>query len=213
MDSSWAALAGPLFIFTAEVCVVTISTLRTIFIAQGKKYLAPALGFFEVTTWLFAIGAVMQNLSDVRCSLAFAGGFTLGNFLGILIEQKLALGTVLVRAITARDPAALVERLHEAEFGVTLVEGQGAVGPVRVVLTVVPRKHLPAVVAVLQDFDPAMFYSVDGLQTTAAGVFPLTRRRLAQGLSPVGSQGLSPLAIDCRPSGARRLESRSVAAR
>jgi uncharacterized protein YebE (UPF0316 family) len=177
MDSPWAGALLPLFIFTAEVCVVTISTLRTIFVAQGKKYLAPVLGFFEVTTWLFAIGEVMNNLSDVRCSLAFAGGFTLGNFLGILIEQKLALGAVLVRAVTARAPANLVERLRAAEYGVTLVEGQGTVGPVHVVLTVVPRKHLAAVVALLKEFDPAVFYSVDGLQTAAAGVFPLARRR------------------------------------
>src|SRR3954447_12833495 len=86
--------AVPLFIFAAETCVVTLSTLRTIFLARGRKYLAPTLGFFEVSLWLIAIGEVMKNLSDVRCSLAFAGGFTLGNFLGILIEQKLALGSV-----------------------------------------------------------------------------------------------------------------------
>jgi uncharacterized protein YebE (UPF0316 family) len=168
----------PAFIVLAETCVVTLCTLRTIFLARGMKYLAPALGFFEVTIWLFAIGEVMKNLSDARCSLAFASGFTLGNFLGILIEQKLALGTVLVRAITTRDGAELVERLRAAEYGVTRVDAQGANGPVQMVLTVVPRKDLASVLTIIKDFDPKVFYSVDGLQSAAAGVFPLARRRL-----------------------------------
>src|SRR5262245_11321536 len=162
----------PVFIFVAEMCVVTLSTLRTIFVARGMKYLAPVLGFFEVTIWLFAIGEVMKNLSDFRCSLAFAGGFTLGNFLGVLIEQRLALGTVVVRTITHKDPTLLVERLRLAGYGVTRLDGQGAVGPVEVVLTVVPRKELDKVQAILRAFDPRVFYSVDGLQAAAAGVFP-----------------------------------------
>src|ERR1044071_7902580 len=75
-------LAGSIFL--AEMCVVTIGTLRIIFVARGRKYLAPLLGFFEIMSWLFAIGQVMQNLDNPVCFLAFAAGFTLGNFLGIL---------------------------------------------------------------------------------------------------------------------------------
>src|SRR5438045_1109329 len=78
----------PLLVFFAELCVVTISTLRIIFISRGMKYLAPLLGFFEITIWLFAIGQVMQNLNDAGCFLGFASGFTLGNFLGVLIEKR-----------------------------------------------------------------------------------------------------------------------------
>jgi uncharacterized protein YebE (UPF0316 family) len=100
-----AGLTVPLLIFAAEVCVVTLSTVRIIFISQGRKFLAPLLGFFEVGTWLFAIGQVMKNLNDPSCYLAFAAGFTLGNFLGILLEGRLALGTLLVRVITPRDPS------------------------------------------------------------------------------------------------------------
>jgi uncharacterized protein YebE (UPF0316 family) len=176
----------PVLIFGAEMCVVTLATLRTIFLSRGMKYLAALLGFFEVTLWLLAIGEVMKNLSDPRCSLAFAGGFTLGNFLGVLIEQKLALGSVVVQAITARDAGELVERLRAAHFGVTCVDGQGANGLVHIVMTVVPRKELDAVRAILREFDPNVFYSVDGLQSAAAGVTPLRRRawRLLPLISP-----------------------------
>jgi uncharacterized protein YebE (UPF0316 family) len=166
------------FIFLAETCVVTLCTLRTIFLARGLRILAPLLGFFEVSIWLFAIGEVMRNLGDVRCALAFAGGFTLGTFLGILLEQKLALGSVLVRTITTREVAPLVAALRGAGYGVTSMDGEGATGPVRVVNTVVPRWALPRVKAILDGFDPTAFHSVDSLQSAAAGVTPASRWRL-----------------------------------
>jgi len=57
---SFSAL--PILVFFAELSVVTLFTLRIIFLSRGKKLLAPIVGFFEVTIWLFAIGQVMQNL-------------------------------------------------------------------------------------------------------------------------------------------------------
>jgi uncharacterized protein YebE (UPF0316 family) len=164
------------FIFLAEVCVVTLCTLRTIFLAKGMRFLAPLLGFFEVSLWLFAIGEVMRNLDDVRCALAFASGFTLGTFLGILIEQKLALGSVVVRTITTKDILPLVGTLRDAGYGVTCLPGQGASGPVQMIFTVVPRRLLGHVTAILKGFDPSVFYSVDALQSAAAGVTPPPRR-------------------------------------
>ena len=132
----------PILVFLAELCVVTLSTLRIIFIARQCAVLAPLVGFFEVAIWLFAIGQVMQNLHDAGCFLGFAGGFTLGNFLGMVIESWLALGTVVVRTITHRDATALLESLQQAQFGVTCMDAQGSKGPVKVVFTVVRRKEL-----------------------------------------------------------------------
>src|SRR5690242_4113418 len=93
----------PALVFLAETCVITLATVRTIFIARGMKALAAGLGFFEVSIWLFAIGQVMQHLSSPDCYLAFASGFSLGNFLGVLLEKKLALGRVAVHMMTRRD--------------------------------------------------------------------------------------------------------------
>ena len=169
----------PWLILCAEAVVVTLSTLRTIFIAQGKRTLAPMLGFFEVSIWLFAIGEVMKNLTDWRCSLAFAGGFTAGNFLGILIEQTLAMGSVMVQTITPRDPSPLLQSLRTAGYGVTRLPGQGATGPVHIILSVVPRRELAAVKAILHGFDPELFFCVDSLNSTTAGVGPAPRRGLS----------------------------------
>jgi uncharacterized protein YebE (UPF0316 family) len=165
----------PVLVFAAELCVVTFSTVRIICLGRGQKVLAAGIGFFEVSIWLFAIGQIMQNLSDVGCYLGFAGGFTAGNFLGVLVEQRLGLGTLVVRVITPREAGALVERLRAAHYGATCLEGQGAAGPVTVVLTVIPRKELAGVVAIIKAFDAGCFYSVDDLQSAEAGVFPRER--------------------------------------
>ncbi len=189
----------PLLVFFAETCVVTLSTVRTIFVARGWKSLAPLLGFFEVSIWLFAIAQVMQNLTSPSCYLAFAAGFSLGNFLGVMIEQKLALGNVVVH-ITIREGAReLIESLKQTGYGVTALDAQGATGPVRVVFTVIKRKQLAKVVAIIKGFDPKAFYSVHHLQAAAEGIFPSSKRR-PRGLIPVAVLEVGPLARQRGPA-------------
>jgi uncharacterized protein YebE (UPF0316 family) len=167
----------PLLIFAAEVCVVTLCTVRIIALSRGMKALASLLGFFEISIWLFAIGQIMQNLSDLSCYLAFAGGFTLGNYLGVLIDAKLALGSLVVRIITHKEASPLIDGLKAADYGVTSISARGATGPVQVVLTVIRRREMGRVRAIIEAFDPRAFYSVDQLQSTAQGVAPPRLRR------------------------------------
>jgi uncharacterized protein YebE (UPF0316 family) len=168
----------PLIIFTAELSVVTVGTVRTIAIARGMKWLAPALGLFEVSIWLYAIGAVMKNLSDPSCYVAYAAGFSLGNFLGVFLEGKLALGNLFVRVITRRDTSELIGNLQMTGYGVTTVGARGATGPVQIVLTVIKRKDWDRVRSIIRAFDAKVFYSVDDLHSAAEGVFPAARSRV-----------------------------------
>jgi uncharacterized protein YebE (UPF0316 family) len=185
---SWVASLGEavpaaaLPIFLAELCVVTLGTLRIIFVSKGRKVLAPVLGFFEISLWLFAIGQIMQNLGDPACYVAFAGGSCTGNFLGILIEEKVAIGTSVVRIITHKEAGVLTDELKAAGYGVTSIDARGATGPVQIVFTVVRRKELDEVLGIIKRFDGKAFYSVDDLQSAAEGVFPATRGKSCPGL-------------------------------
>jgi uncharacterized protein YebE (UPF0316 family) len=158
-----SSLVLPLAIFLAEMTVVTISTMRIIFIGRGLKTLAAALGFFEVTIWLFAIGQVMSNLDSPLCFAGFAGGFVTGNWLGMSLEQRLAIGSVLVRVITGLESRTLVDLLREADCGVTRIGAHGLQGPVEIVFTVISRRRLSEVLALVKQFDADAFYSVDEL--------------------------------------------------
>src|SRR5262249_21641453 len=92
--------------------------------------------------------------------------------LGVLIEKKLAIGTLLVRTITNRNANDLADRLQSGGYGVTTIAAQGATGPVKIVFTVIKRKELANGVGLIQEVDPKAFYSVDEIQMAAAGVFP-----------------------------------------
>jgi uncharacterized protein YebE (UPF0316 family) len=150
------------------MAVVAISTMRIIFIGRGLKAMAAGLGFFEVTIWLFAIGQVMTNLDSPVCFAAFAGGFVAGNYLGMSLEQRLAIGSVLVRVITGGDSRQLVALLRDAGCGVTRIGAHGLQGPVEIVFTVIRRRRLGEVLALVRQFDADAFYSIDELQASAS---------------------------------------------
>lgn len=170
---TWAIL--PLLIFAARILDVSIGTIRILFISRGTKFLAPFMGFFEVLIWLLAIGQIMQNLTNVVCYIAYAGGFATGTYVGILIEDKLAMGLLLVRVVTTKDATKLIEYLKSADFGVTHVAAQGVAGEVRIVLTIIRRKNLQRVVEIIRRFNPQAFYSTEDIRFVSKEVYPLNK--------------------------------------
>ncbi|MFM8931463.1 MAG: DUF2179 domain-containing protein [Gemmataceae bacterium] len=176
----WQTLL-PLVIFIAEMMVVTLATIRIIFVARGKRMLAAILGFFEISIWLFAIGHVMSNLSNPWCTIAFAAGFTLGNYLGITLESKLAIGTLGVSIFARGDAEPLLKMLRDHGFGATRVQAEGSTGPVQVVTTIIPRRERGRVERLISRVAPGQFFVVDEVQETVRGIFPASGFRHHRG--------------------------------
>lgn len=182
-DSSlftWVIL--PLLIFFARITDVSIGTLRLIFVSKGYKYYAPILGFFEVIVWLLAIGQIMQHLDNFLCYLAYGLGFATGNFLGILIEEKMSLGTVLIRVVPKMDTTKLIDQLRENSFGASLVDIEGMTGKLKMIFTIVKRKDLKEVLGIIQEHNPQAFVTIEDVKTAKEGFFRMSRKKL---LSPV----------------------------
>lgn len=171
---AWIIL--PILIFLARIADVSIGTVRVILVSRRLKYLAPVAGFFEVLIWILVMGQIMQNLSSPICYVAYAGGFAAGNFIGILIAEKLSIGMALVRVIFPKKANGLIDRLRERHYGVTSIDGQGANGPVQILFTIVPRREVDAVIELVQQSHPEAFYSIEDVDHVERGVFP-TRRR------------------------------------
>ena len=165
----------PFLIFIARIADVSMGTVRVIFVSRGFKYLAPIVGFFEILIWLMAIGQIMKNLSNPACYIAYAGGFAMGNYVGICIAEKLSLGMVLIRVISKMDALPLVEYLKSQDYGVTSVDGHGTSGEVKVVFTIVPRREVPSVVDLIKKFNPQAFYSIEEVGFVERGVFPIKK--------------------------------------
>lgn len=167
---SWVIL--PVLIFFARVADVTLGTLRIIFVSRGKRKVAPLLGFFEVLIWIVAIGQLVQNLGSATSYLGYAAGFAAGNYVGMLIEDRLAIGTLIVRAIVPIDGDIVMMRLRDAGFGVTTVDGQGASGAVKLIYAVVKRKHIREVMDIIHGVHPKAFITVEDARSSLEGVFP-----------------------------------------
>ena len=161
----------PALIFLARVLDVTLGTIRIIFVTRGRKFLATMLGFFEIMVWTLAIGQIMQNLTNITYYLAYAGGFAMGNYVGIYIEEKLAIGTLAVRIITMKDASELVDYLKSKNFGVTSFDAQGTTGHVKLIFTIIKRKHLAEVVEIINRFNPRAFYSVEEVKAVSEWAF------------------------------------------
>jgi uncharacterized protein YebE (UPF0316 family) len=167
---AWVVL--PALIFSARVADVSLGTIRVIFISKGLKYIAPVIGFFEVIIWLLAIGQVMQNLTNVASYIAYGAGFATGTLMGMLVEERLSLGTVIIRVITRRDSADLVSHLRGLNYGVTELNAEGSTGQVKVLLMVIKRQDSKEVVAKIKQFNPQAFYSIEEVKSVRDGVFP-----------------------------------------
>jgi len=168
----FSLLILPLLIFGARVLDVSIGTIRIIFVTRGRKLLAPLLGFFEIMIWLLAIGTVMQNFTNPMYYVAYAGGFAMGNFVGIFIEDKLAMGTMAVQIITVKEANQLIEQLKSEGYGVTSLDAMGSTGQqVKIIFTVVKRKELQYVVEFITQFNPQAFYSIQEVRSINQGVF------------------------------------------
>lgn len=168
----FAFVIVPVLIFLARVCDMSLDTIRVIFVSKGIRYLPAIVGFFEVIIWLVAIGQVMNNLTNVVCYLAYGAGFATGTIIGMAIEERLSLGLATVRIITAEDPAGLIRALRSHDYGVTVLDAEGGKGRVKVIFTIIKRQDLQHVVAIIKDFNPDAFYSVEDVKAVAEGVFP-----------------------------------------
>jgi len=164
----------PLLIFLARVTDVTIGTMRIIFVSRGFRFIAACAGFIEILIWLFAIGQIMTNLGNWVTYIAYATGYAVGNYIGIMMEQRLALGYLLIRIITQRDGTALEQKLRKANFIVTSVDAEGGRGPVKILFTVLKRKMVPSVVELIKSTNPLAYYTIEDLRSVSApGPIPI----------------------------------------
>jgi uncharacterized protein YebE (UPF0316 family) len=166
---SWVLI--PIVIFFSRVADVTIGTLRIVFVSKGWKRVAPLLGFFEVLIWIVAMSQILKYANNWPSYLAWAGGFAVGNYIGLWIEEQLAIGNLLMRVITPKPALELVQLLREAGFGVTRVDAQGAQGDVNLIFTLVQRRDLPEAIRIVQNFHPQAFYTVEDVRYTSDKVF------------------------------------------
>lgn len=178
---SWVLI--PVLIFFARLLDVSLSTVRQILIIKGMRKLVPIIAFFEVIIWLAAITQVMQNLSHIAGYLGWALGFSAGNYLGMVIEEKVALGHQVVRIITERKSPELLEALTQNQYRLTIVPARGSTGPVDIFFVAAERKRIPKLIRTIRACDPDLFYTIEDIRSMGdpAIARPMTRSMIPRG--------------------------------
>ncbi|HLO60372.1 MAG TPA: DUF2179 domain-containing protein [Bacteroidales bacterium] len=164
LNSPWFDyLLLPLLIFCLRICDVSLDTMRIIFMTRGLKKIAPVIGFFEILIWIVAITRIMQNLDNWITYVAYAAGFATGNYVGMLLDEKLAIGHEMIRVITKIERPDLADTLRRTGFGVTVVKAAGMQGTVEILYIIVNRKNLKTAIEVIDRMAPNAFFTIENI--------------------------------------------------
>lgn len=159
----------PLLIFLARICDVSINTIRIIYMLGGRRVTATLLGFMEAFIWLLVIRQVFQHLDNWLCYVAYPAGFATGVLVGMIIEERIAYGKVIVRIITRKEIQELLNYLNKNEFRFTRVVAEGPGGAENLVFTVLSREHLDDLLKTLKEILPTAFYTIEKVKAAGEG--------------------------------------------
>ena len=165
----WIVIGNALLIFCLRMIGVALGTVRMILIGRGQRKIAPLLGFIESMIWVYAISQVITNLDNIFNIVGYSGGFAVGTLVGMWIENKLALGYVEINVISMAHDSEIVEKLRQADYGVTEFSGSGQSGAVNKIATIVSRKDIKAVFQLVNKVDPQSFIIVDDMAVAKRG--------------------------------------------
>ena len=163
----------PFLIFISRILDVSIGTIRIVMVSKGQKFWAPLLGFFEILIWLLAISRIMANLDNWMCYFAYAAGFAAGTYIGLIIEERLAMGIVKIQIITRISATKLIQNLKNAGYGITHHDAHGGTEDVSIIYSIIKRNEIQKVENIVKTTNPKAFYSIEDVKSVSHGVFPV----------------------------------------
>lgn len=171
-------IMGYVLIFVARVIDVTLGTMRTLMVVQGRKAQSAIIGFFEITIYIVALGEVVNNLDNIGNLLAYGLGFACGNYIGIMVENKIAFGTLQVQVILKKtENMKLIEALRENDFAITVVDGQGREGNRVILNLIINRKDLKKLKKIVYNYDDNAFIISNIANPVCGGYFSHIKKK------------------------------------
>lgn len=179
-DAVFASPWGALVIFCLRIVDVSCDTMRVIFAIRGKRSIAALLGFVQALVWIVAVGAAVKHLDSILHILGYAGGYAMGTYVGITLEQAIAYGVATVRVVSKRAGVEIAETLRTQGYGVTEFPGFGRDGAVEILNSVVQRRHVADVLKIVMDLDADAFVTVEEPKVLRGGLIAASDWRLGE---------------------------------
>jgi uncharacterized protein YebE (UPF0316 family) len=167
--SSPAAWLAALTIFGLRVSDMTLDTLRMLFVVRGRKAVAWCLGLFQASIFVIAFTRVLTHLDNPLTILGYAAGFATGNVIGMLIEERLAIGHIHLRIISPKHGGALAKALRKAGFAVTEIRARGKDGVVSLLSVSVLRKDVAIARTIVHATDEHAFVTSEDVRPVRRG--------------------------------------------
>lgn len=149
-----------IMIFFINFAYVTLNTLRFMLTMKGYRILAPLMSMVEITIYILGLSMVLDRLDNPINLLTYALGYAIGISVGIKIEDKLALGYIMVTVIlptNTEQETSLPRILRENGYGVTQSYGEGLEGGRMILEILSPRKTERTLYALIKEIEARAF--------------------------------------------------------
>ena len=156
-----------LIIFSLRLADQSLGTMRALLVSKNKPIYAALIGLFESAIWIVAISQVIKDIDDPVLIGAYAAGFAAGTILGSYIERIVGVGNIVVRVFCPANSPSVAETLRENGHGVTIIDGEGKDGPVKIYLCVIPRRKLKSVLQMIEEINPNAYITTDMANPTS----------------------------------------------
>jgi uncharacterized protein YebE (UPF0316 family) len=114
-----------------------------------------------------AIGTV--RLVIVTRLIAYCAGFSVGNYVGMVIERRFITSFMTVNVICSVRGQEVASALREHGYGVTVTTGEGKDGTVTMLRSVINNRQVPHMVEVIRDTHAEAFVAVEEARAVHRG--------------------------------------------
>ena len=159
-----------ILIFLAKLLEVSISTVRVVLTARGNRLIASLLAAVEISLWLIVASTVLLGITeDPLRAVAYGLAFAIGIYLGIGLEDKLALGLAQIEVIAGPDETRqITEKLRANSYGVTAFDCEGLEGKKQSLIIKILRKDIPVTMGLLKEYEH-LFVTVTDIRKLPIG--------------------------------------------
>ena len=156
-----------LIIFSLRLADQSLGTMRALLVAKNKPIYAAIIGLVESAIWIVAISQVIKDIDDPVLIGAYAAGFAAGTILGSYIERIVGVGNIVVRVFSPANSPSVAKTLRGKGYGVTVIDGEGKDGPVKIHLCIIPRRKLSTVLNMIKEINPNAYITTDMANPTS----------------------------------------------
>lgn len=144
-------------IFIINIVYVSMFTVRMILTLKGRRYIAALLSTVEIVIYVVGLGLVLDNLNEIQNLIAYALGYGLGVIIGSMIEEKLALGYIVVNVTSSNPDIKFTQQIREKGYGVTSWYSYGMDGDRLSMQILTPRRYEISLYELINNIDPKAF--------------------------------------------------------